>query len=48
MAAFDPGDVFDFSNPRDVEEYKGVNKPIKRTHTKRPSREGFGFREGLN
>lgn len=28
MAAFDPEDVFDFSNPSDVEEYKRVNQPI--------------------
>jgi hypothetical protein len=48
MAAFDPEDVFDFSNPSDVEEYKRVNQPIKKTQTKRPSREGFGYREGNN
>jgi hypothetical protein len=48
MAAFEPGDVFDLSNPDDAEEYKRLYQPIKRTKTKRPSREGPGYREGNN
>jgi hypothetical protein len=41
MVAFNSEDVFDFSNPGDVEEYKRLHQPIDRTHTKRPSREGL-------
>jgi len=36
MAAFDPEDVFDFSNPADVEEYEKLYPSVKRTQTKRP------------
>jgi hypothetical protein len=40
MAAFDPEDLFDFSNPEDVEEYKRLNQPIQRTRheTAKPRR----------
>jgi hypothetical protein len=48
MAAFDPEAVFDFSNPADVEEYKRLSQPIRRTQTKRPSRGGPGYREANN
>jgi hypothetical protein len=29
MAAFDPGDVFDFSNPDDVAEFKKLYRRAK-------------------
>jgi hypothetical protein len=48
MGAFDPEDVFDSSNPADVEEYNRIHQPIRRTQTKRPSREGLGYRAGNN
>jgi len=35
-------EVFDFSNPSDVAEYKRVNQPIKRTQEKRPGRGPLG------
>jgi hypothetical protein len=38
MAAFEPGDVFDFSNPADVEEYETLYPPVKRSQEKRPAR----------
>jgi hypothetical protein len=44
MAAFDPKDVFDFSNPDHVAEYKKLHQPIK----KRPGRGGLGQGEGPN
>jgi hypothetical protein len=45
---FDSEDVFDFSNPADVEEYEKLYPPVKRTQTKRPGRGGPDCREGNN